>query len=54
MGGYAAFVWPAYGITAAVILGLIIWAVHAYRAARSRVVALEAAAKAASQGVRDA
>jgi heme exporter protein D len=23
MGGYAAFVWPAYGLTAAVIAGLV-------------------------------
>jgi heme exporter protein D len=42
MGGYAAFVWPAYGITALVTLGLIVWTVQAHRAARQRVAALEA------------
>jgi heme exporter protein D len=41
MGGYAAFVWPAYGVSA---LGLgsataLVWL--AYRRAAKRVVALE-------------
>tara|TARA_R110002096_G_scaffold219471_8_gene407772 strand:- start:1405 stop:1587 length:183 start_codon:yes stop_codon:yes gene_type:complete len=25
MGGYAAYIWPAYGIAGTVILGLFIW-----------------------------
>ena len=25
MGGYAAFIWPAYGIAGAVIVGLFVW-----------------------------
>jgi len=34
MGGYAAFVWPAYGVTFAVIVLNIVWARQAL--ARSR------------------
>jgi heme exporter protein D len=37
MGGYAAFVWPAYAITAAVLGGL---AVHSWRRYRASVDAL--------------
>ena len=33
MGGYAAFVWPAYGLSAAVMLGL---AIGAWRTIRVR------------------
>lgn len=25
MGGYGAFVWPAYGVSAAVLIGLGVW-----------------------------
>ncbi len=31
MGGYAAFVWPAYGVTAAVLGGLVLYATRRYR-----------------------
>jgi heme exporter protein D len=27
MGGYAAFVWPAYGIAAAALVSLVVWSV---------------------------
>jgi len=33
MGGYAAFVWPAYGLSAIVMLGL---ALNAWRGLRAR------------------
>jgi len=39
MGGYAAFVWPAYGVALAV-LGGIAW--HSWRRYRASAVALEA------------
>lgn len=43
MGGYGAFVWPAYGL-AAVALALLVWqSLTARRAERRRVAALEAA-----------
>ena len=41
MGGYAAFVWPAYGVT---ILGLgiaVIITLRAYARAKARLAALE-------------
>ena len=31
MGGYAAYVWPAYGVTLAVLAGLALWSLGAYR-----------------------
>ena len=31
MGGYAAFVWPAYGLAAAVMLGLLVQSLRRYR-----------------------
>jgi heme exporter protein D len=38
MGGYAAFVWPAYGVALAVLGGL---AIHSWRRYRESAVALE-------------
>jgi len=43
MGGYAAFVWPSYGITALVMAALAVWAWRSQRLARERVARLEAA-----------
>jgi heme exporter protein D len=31
MGGYARFVWPAYGLAAAMLLGMIVWTLGSYR-----------------------
>jgi heme exporter protein D len=31
MGGYAAFLWPAYGAAAFVLIGLLVWTLSAYR-----------------------
>ena len=31
MGGYAGYVWPAYGVTAAVVAGLLLWCLGEYR-----------------------
>jgi heme exporter protein D len=42
MGGYAAFVWPAYGLTALVMVGLLVDTLHRLRARRRRLEALEA------------
>jgi heme exporter protein D len=38
MGGYAAYVWTAYGIAALVLIGLL---VHSWRSARRRDAELE-------------
>ena len=42
MGGYAAYVWPAYGAAAAVLAGLLAETVLRLRRARRRLAALEA------------
>lgn len=41
MGGYAAFVWPAYGVSLAGILLAIFLSLRAYRHAKARLAALE-------------
>jgi heme exporter protein D len=41
MGGYAAFVWPAYGIALAVLGGLALESIVAYRRARRALARLE-------------
>ena len=41
MGGYARFVWPAYGVALIVIGGLAIQSVRGLRALRREVAALE-------------
>jgi heme exporter protein D len=38
MGGYAAYVWPAYGVAALVLIALL---VHSWRNARRRAAELE-------------
>ena len=42
MGGYAAFVWPAYGLTALVMLGLLITTRQTLRKRRAELDRLEA------------
>ncbi len=42
MGGYAAFVWPALGLTLVVMLGLLISTLHQLRARQRRLAELEA------------
>ena len=46
MGGYAAFVWPAFGVSAAVLIGLLVASVRALRANEAALRALEAEAPA--------
>ena len=41
MGGYADFIWPAYGVSALSLIGAIIWTLSAYSAAKARLKALE-------------
>ena len=41
MGGYAAFVWPAYGVAAVVLIGLAVFAQRSYRARRVLLEDLE-------------
>ncbi|HXE16468.1 MAG TPA: heme exporter protein CcmD [Stellaceae bacterium] len=41
MGGYAVFVWPAYGVALVVMAGLAIHGVAAYRRRRRELARLE-------------
>ncbi len=41
MGGYAGFVWPAYGVALIAIGGLAVQSVRSLRALRREVAALE-------------
>jgi len=41
MGGYAAYVWPAYGLTAGVLGGLLWWCLAAYRRSQRRLERLQ-------------
>jgi len=41
MGGYGAFIWPAYGISALALMAMIWRCLAAWRAARKRLEELE-------------
>jgi heme exporter protein D len=41
MGGYAAYVWPAYGLTLAGIAGAVLLTWRGWRAAKASLDALE-------------
>jgi heme exporter protein D len=41
MGGYAAFIWPAYAISALALAAMIWQCLAAWRAAKKRLEALE-------------
>ncbi len=41
MGGYAAYVWPAYGVSALGLGLAVLWTLKAYGAAKARLKALE-------------
>jgi heme exporter protein D len=43
MGGYAWFVWPAYGFSAVVMIGLVVTTLTALRRDKKILAALEAA-----------
>lgn len=41
MGGYAAFVWPAYGVSALGLIVAVVWTLKSYGDAKHRLKALE-------------
>ena len=45
MGGYAPFVWPAFALAAAVLLGLLLANLRRLRAAEADLAAIEAAGR---------
>jgi len=42
MGGYGAYIWPAYGLTAFAFVGMLVWTLAALRARRREEKALAA------------
>ena len=57
MGGYAAYVWPAFGAAAVIMIGLLVLSIRTMRAREAALKALEATARrqraAAQEGERD-
>jgi heme exporter protein D len=49
MGGYAAFVWPAYGLSAIVMIGLVALVWRGLRANEKTLSLLQAARQAANE-----
>ena len=41
MGGYAAFIWPAYGITTIVLIGLFLLGLRFQRLSNAKLKAME-------------
>jgi heme exporter protein D len=41
MSPYGAYIWPAYGISAAALVGLTVWALAAYARAKAKLTQLE-------------
>ena len=41
MGGYASFVWPSYGVTAVVMVGLLIASLRKQKSVEATLAALE-------------
>jgi heme exporter protein D len=52
MGGYAAFVWPAYGVAAAVLGGLTIYCWRRHRASERELASLQPTAGATADSGR--
>ena len=45
MGGYAAYVWPAFGAAAAIMVALLVLSIRTMRAREAALRALEASAR---------
>ena len=45
MGGYAAYVWPAFGAAAAIMVALLVLSIRTMRAREAALRALEATAR---------
>lgn len=44
MGGYWPYIWPAYGVAAVLLIGLLVWTLIALKRSRLELEALEALA----------
>jgi len=52
MGGYGGFVWPAFGLTAAVLIGLLVTTLRRLRALQDDLLRLQTPAPPPSAGAR--
>jgi heme exporter protein D len=41
MGGYAAFIWPAYAVSAIGLLVATVWTLKSWRSAKANLAAIE-------------
>ena len=41
MGLYSVYIWPAYGISAIVLIGVTLWSIAAWRRAKAKLSRLE-------------
>jgi heme exporter protein D len=41
LGPYAAFIWPAYGVSALALGGVTLWTILSWRKAKAKLAALE-------------
>ncbi len=53
MGGYAAYVWPAFGAAAAIMIGLLVFSVRRVRSLEAALRTLEAARPRARRPARE-
>lgn len=53
MGGYAAYVWPAFGITALIMIVMLGWSLRSLRAREATLKALEASSGRTRRGGTD-
>ena len=41
MGSYSAYIWPAYGVSAVLLIGVTVWTLAGWKRAKARLAALE-------------
>ena len=43
LGPYGVYIWPAYGVSAAALIGITLWSVMAWARAKAALIRLEGA-----------
>jgi heme exporter protein D len=41
MGSYSAYIWPAYGVSAVLLIGVTVWTLAGWKRAKARLANLE-------------